>query len=331
MATNTSIEWTRNADGSAGKTWNPARGCSLVSAGCTNCYAMKMAHRFSAEGQPYEGLTEMSKRGPRWNGKAVFVREMLDAPLRVKRPTTWFVNSMSDLFHPDITFEQVAAVFAVMAAAKQHTFQVLTKRPERAVEFFEWLRRDNGGSPLCGDEWAGLGQSELGDGSSEGETEAFWRLRERFPTDLKGGAHKWPLPNVWLGVSTENQETADRRIPLLLKLPAAIRFISAEPLLGPIDLTNALLADDSLDWVICGGESGAGARACNTEWIRSIVEQCHRANVACFVKQLGKSVYEDNGGLLAHKLIQLRDKKGGDMNEWPTDLRVRKMPRTAAE
>jgi protein gp37 len=303
----TSIQWTE-------KTWNPVRGCSLVSAGCTNCYAMKMAHRFSGKGQPYEGLTELSKRGPRWNGKAVFVPEMADAPLRAKKPTVWFVNSMSDLFHPDITNEQIAAVFGVMAACPQHTFQVLTKRPKRAAEWFKWVELDRG---VDAEQWV---------------QQCAFSLVERFPLHPVKGTFKrfpWPLLNVWIGVSAESQETADERIPVLVRLPADVRFVSAEPLLGPIDLRYAAFngADSfsamaGIDCVIAGGESGPGARPCNIEWIRSIVQQCSQADVACFVKQLGsKPVGLDS---------RLADRKGGDMGEWPTDLQVRQMPRTAA-
>ena len=317
----TSIEWTKNADGSQGKVWNWARGCSRVSKGCERCYAERMAHRFSGDGQPYEGLTTLSKKGPRWVGEARFVREMLDLPLRTKKPTTWFTNSMSDPFHADLTFEQIAAVFAVMAATPQHTYQMLTKRPERAVEFFEWLRDHCGGAPMCGDEWAGLAQNEMGDGSSESAEEAFWRVRDCFPSDTNGGSHRWPLPNVWLGVSCEDQAAADERLPILLQLPASVRFVSAEPLLGSVDFSRWL--SDAVHWIIAGGESGPGARPCNVDWIRSIVSQCAQAGVACFVKQLGaKPIGLGPGGL--------RDRKGGDIAEWPADLRVRQMPLAAA-
>jgi len=323
------IEWT-------GETWNPVIGCRRVSEGCRNCYAEVMAGRIALMGGPAgERYSKVVKPGTRqWNGEAIFVPSALDKPLRWRKPRRIFVNSMSDLFHEDVTNEQIAAVFGAMAACPQHTFQVLTKRPERMVEWFEWV--------------GGTGR---------------WFVDTQQP---------WPLPNVWLGVSVEDQPTADERIPLLLQTPAAVRFVSAEPLLGPVDLRglpfgplgsrilDALTAgckSDTpwhLNWVIVGGESGPGARACDIGWVRSIVEQCRGADVACFVKQLGgHPVAEvarcavcgddvpytsgfadrDHGhGVLARNTewgvsrITLRDRKGGNPDEWPTGLRVREFP-----
>lgn len=314
----TSIQWTD-------KTWNPVRGCSLVSAGCQNCYAMKMAHRFSGKGQPYEGLTEMSKHGPRWNGTARFVPEMLDVPLRAKKPATWFVNSMSDLFHSDISFEQIAAVFGVMASCQSQTFQVLTKRPERAAEFFAWANdQAPAGKPLQTCLMAVLDYER-----------EHHRMSDEGPLHTKRCADPdgpWPLPNLWLGVSIEDQEAADKRIPILLTLPAAVRFVSAEPLLGSVDLlTAAFNGADSfgsmagIDWVIVGGESGHGARVCNVSDIRSVVEQCKRASVPCFVKQLGSNTHDEMAG--GDALPHPSDRKGGDIAEFPADLRVREFPR----
>jgi protein gp37 len=288
--TETRIEWTRNADGSPGKTWNPVRGCARVSPGCEHCYAERQAHRFSGRDKPYAGLTVLGKHGPRWSGKARFVPEMLGAPLHWRAPQRVFVNSMADLWHDDITDAQIAEVFAVMAACPHHTFQVLTKRPKRMLQWFrsgaEELTIDAGEQLAADMQWCH---------AHEGE--------------------HWPLPNLWLGVSCEDQERADERIPLLLQTPAALRFVSAEPLLGPVDLGRylkpTLVAHDGerlqhpdprvpfaggswewgLNWVIVGGESGPGARACDTGWVRSIVAWCNEAKVSCFVKQLGGHVF----------------------------------------
>jgi len=225
-----------------------------------------------------------------------------------------FVNSMSDLFHDDVTDEQIAAVFGVMGACHRHTFQILTKRPERMRAWFEWVRRE------AEDQEYGLLHDACGQLShilDPGE-----RMLDDGPTrfdeameDLMGV--EWPLPNVWLGVSTENQKAADERIPLLLRTPAAVRFVSAEPLLGELDLTHflkpTLVARDGerlqhpdprvpstggtwehgLNWVIVGGESGPGARGCNVDAVEGLVLQCIDAGVPCFVKQLGARPFQE--------------------------------------
>ena len=338
------IEWTN-------ETWNPVRGCSRVSPGCDNCYAMRMARRQDHLGGAYEGLTRIGKRGVDWSGVARFVPEALAQPLRWRKPRRVFVNSMSDLFHPSLTNEQIAAVFGVMAACPRHTFQVLTKRAERMREWFEWAERLGAAStPIR----IALGAREFIDEA---------RINGCHGDEIA----PWPLPNVWIGVSTEDQRRADERIPHLLATPAAVRFVSAEPLLGPIDfgsipanlptLPGGEVGDwfdalngtsegpdgstssadyPTLDWVIPGGESGNGARQCDVEWVRSIVRQCRNAGVACFVKQLG-AVYVDAvngiGGAKARpdpdlvpQIQRLKHGKGGDPAEWPQDLRVREFP-----
>ena len=325
MATKTSIEWTD-------ATWNPVRGCSLVSAGCVNCYAMKQAHRFSGPGQPYEGLTY----GPRWTGKIKLVPEALDAPLHWKKPRRVFVNSMSDLFHEDVPDEFIDRVFETICACRGlHTFQILTKRP---VRMLAWCKRAQGKFP-------------------------GW-----FRSD--GVLDLW---QTWLGVSVENQATAAERIPVLLQTPAAVRFVSAEPLLGEIDLRHidadgaghrdmyqldALTGKHSdmgrpcadvpmIHWGIVGGESGPGARACDVAWIRSIKNQFQEAGVPVFVKQLGTKPFDTsslpvdpsantfqqqildmvNRRGVERMLAGITNKKGGDIAEWPEDLRVREWPR----
>jgi len=228
MGDKTGISW-------ADATWNPIRGCSVVSEGCVNCYAMKMAHRFSGPGQPYENLTKMTKAGPQWNGNIRLVPEMLDKPLRWQRPRRVFVNSMSDLFHESVPFTFVQKVFLVMQEAYRHTFQILTKRPARLLEF-----------------WKHAG---WGDCAS---------------------------PNIWLGVTAENQKAADLRIPLLLQCPAALRWVSCEPLIGPVEL------GPGLDWVVAGGESQAGARPCHPDWLRSLRDQAANYQIPFHFKQWGE-------------------------------------------
>ncbi len=324
------------------ETWNPIRGCSRVSAGCDNCYAMAVAYRFKGAGQPYEGLATLRRGRPDWTGTTAEVPSHLGDPLRWKRPRRIFVNSMSDLFHPSVSNEYIAAVFGVMAAAQQHTFQVLTKRPKRAAEWLAWADALHSGSAT----------------GADAITRALGSYAHLLaPSDATAQAQRtchaikiaWPLPNVWLGVSAENQATADERIPQLLALPAAVRFVSAEPLLGPLDLTevsersvrtanmtvtrdalrpNALSAIDyaqgnRLDWVIVGGESGNNARPFDLGWARSLVEQCKSAGVACFVKQMGSDPIDG----LAGCSVLFQSKKGGDMNEWPPELQVQEFPR----
>ena len=241
----TKIEWTD-------ETWNPVRGCSLVSDGCRHCYAMKQAHRFSGKGGKYEGLTELGPDGPRWTGKLRMVPELLDLPLRWKKPRMIFVNSMSDLFHGDVPFDFINHVFSTMFRCPQHTFQILTKRPERMLDYVS---------------------------------------RSAFLSNA-------PFDNVWLGVSVENQKAADERIPLLLQTPAAVRFVSAEPLLGPINLRFPTGKNPNQDtWVIVGGESGPGARPMHPDWASSLRDQCNGAGVPFFFKQWGAWVESNQESL----------------------------------
>ena len=288
----TDIEWTN-------ETWNVATGCSRVSDGCDNCYAMRQARRFDGMGHGYDGTTR-NKDGVDWTGQINLHPDRLEEPLRWQKPRRVFVCSMGDLFHPAVSFDFIDRVFAVMALAKEHTFQVLTKRPERMLNYLSDCNH------------VGVG---LGDRISNGIAAAA----DVPPKEIRA---RWPLPNLWLGTSCENQETADERIPHLLKCPAAIHFLSAEPLLGSIDLNNVeasaaqlfgdsevlatgeslpapemaetfnTLGDQSefpmgLDWVIAGGESGHGARPMHPDWVRSLRDQCADAGVAFFFKQWG--------------------------------------------
>lgn len=278
MSDSTTISWTDT-------TWNPIRGCSRVSAGCVNCYAERMAKRFAAKGQPYEGLVNGHGR---WNGTVRLIPEHLADPFRWGRPRKVFVSSMSDLFHEALTNEQIAAVFGVMAATPQHTFQCLTKRARRMREWFAWfgeeLRSERTEDDIAAETLsrllAGFAQGELGDGSREDEDRQFWRVHDLI-RDQDNRA-TWPLPHVWLGVSVENQEAADERIPELLATPAAVRFLSCEPLIGPVDLGQHA---SRLSWLIAGCESGPGRRDCDVAWLRSLRDQCADAGVAFFLKQ----------------------------------------------
>ena len=203
---------------------------------------------------------------------------------------------MSDLFHEAVNDRQIADIFAVMASCSRHVFQVLTKRPERMRAL--------------------LARNLL---------ESIGAVGGRY-------GDRWPLPNVWLGVSVENQATADERIPLLLDTPAAVRFLSVEPLLGPVDLRTWMPPDpeyrpSAIDWCIVGGESGPKARPCRLRWIGAVLDQCTRAGVSAFVKQLGSNV--EHHSLMTGELgsVALTDRKGGDPSEWPPELRVREFPR----
>lgn len=274
MSDRTGIEWTD-------ATWNPIRGCSRVSEGCRHCYAEGQAARIIAmdrgrgvpEGQgSYDGL--LAKAG-QWNGKIKVVDEALEQPLRWQKPRMIFVNSMSDLFHENVSDKVIDRIFAVMALATQHTFQVLTKRPERMKAYLSTPNRE---------------------GIVKG---AAWELLGHMPKRSNAGMKPaFPLPNVWMGVSVEDQTAADERIPLLLQTPAAVRWISAEPLLGAVDLSDWLevgsleselgLSNPGIDWVVVGGESGHKARPMHPSWARWLRGQCAAAGVPFLFKQWGE-------------------------------------------
>ncbi len=269
MTGDTAIEWTD-------KSWNPTKGCTQVSPGCAHCYAKTLTERFHGKGS---------------FDTVVLHPERLDAPLHWRKPSRVFVNSMSDLFHEDIPDSFIGQVFEMMRQTPQHTYQVLTKRPERMQEFCRLL-------------------------------------------------YAAPLPNVWLGVTVENQQFANERIPKLMLTPAVVHFVSAEPLLAPVDFTKInmgkregqlgkfdqyldalngthcdgmgferkLKAHHRLDWIIVGGESGPKHRPFDPKWARSVVRQCRTTGVAVFVKQLGGA------------------RPGNKLEDLPEDLRVREYP-----
>lgn len=306
----TTIEWTN-------RTWNPVTGCQRVSPGCDRCYAETIAHRFA-------GTAAFP------NGFAVTLHpERLDAPRRWRTGALVFVNSMSDLFHADVPDTFILTVFQTMADTPRHTYQVLTKRHARMRAF---TRRLTFRAPTPAERAAG-----------------HRLMAELAPEALPPGT-AFPLPNVWLGVSVEDQSRAELRIPALLETRAAVRFISAEPLLGPLDLSgwfkrvqvpacgncaprgpldwhsghlwglchcacHPAMAPRP-DWVIVGGESGPGARAMDPAWARNIVDLGQAADFPVFVKQLGSAWARRHGG----------PSKGQDPEQWPDGLNMRDMP-----
>lgn len=290
-----------NVPGYIPQTWNPIVGCSKISEGCRNCYAERQAIRnyncLTADRVKttetyfaYQNALQLDENPAvqktfgfnqaRWSGFTFLIEETLHKPLGWKKPSAIFVNSMGDMFHENTPDEWIDRVFAVMALCPQHLFIVLTKRAEKMEKYFSGWR---------------------GEVSPQ---------------------------NMWLGVTAENQAAADERIPHLLRTPAAIRFVSCEPMIGPVNVHSASLIDydysllpgnDSrpvITWVICGGESGPGARSMNPEWARSLRYQCAEAGVPFFFKQWGScgdgtKVQRDKG------------KKGGDIidgkqhHQWP--------------
>ena len=238
MAQNSAIEWT-NA------TWNPLAGCTCVSEGCRNCYAMAMAFRLGLMGQKkYAGLTLKNDAGkPVWTGEIRFDAGCLNKPLEWKTPQFIFVNSMSDLFHEKASDEMVIAIWHVMELATWHVFQVLTKRPERMIEVIQRLH---------------------------------------LPT----------LPNLWLGVTIENSSVA-KRAESLRNMSAAVRFISFEPLIGPVGSIDL----SGINWAIVGGESGFGARPMKEEWVDQIYAACRKSGTKFFFKQWGGVQKKKNGRL----------------------------------
>ena len=307
MSDGTKIAWTE-------ATWNPIRArrrdgqpnkagggwaCQRVSPGCVHCYAAGINKRLGT-GLDYDA------RGIA--GSDIYLDErILAEPLHWRRPRRVFVCSMTDVFAEWVPDEWLDRVFAVMALSKAHTFQLLTKRPKRMREYLSTARERIAAVIRDGK----MTKNQLYALDMAGSVEG-----------LPGTVHGlwWPLPNVWLGVSAEDQERADQRIPELLATPAAVRWLSCEPLLEPVEP-----ALDGIAWVVVGGESGSGARACNEDWIRSIVQQCQSARVPAFVKQMGSNSQDDLVEGTDWRRVY-RDRAGGDPAEWPEDLRVREYP-----
>lgn len=308
MADNSKIEWTD-------ATWNPITGCMVVSPGCTNCYAMKLAGTRLQHHPSRAGLTIDTKAGPVWNGEVTLNEKWLDQPRRWTRPRRIFVCAHGDLFYERVSDSWIDQVFRAMAAAPQHTYQILTKRPDRAVEYINWPGSD------------------------------------------------YRPPKIWWGTSAEDQSRADERIPDLLKIPKGPQdklFVSLEPLLGPVDLTNHRVCNEcgntphvlwksdphadptkpwdddqcplhwwpnsgcegtlhhKIDWVIAGGESGPGARPMHPAWVRSLRDQCQEEGVAFHFKQWGEFTPADPAD--AHTAMHRVGKKAAgamlDGREW---------------
>lgn len=310
----TKINWTD-------ETWNPIIGCSKISIGCDNCYGEKMAHRLAninttsyylhvVKGSNYG--TPMAQTYPKWNGRTHFVESQLEKPGKWKKPRKIFVCSMSDLFHEDNSFDDILRVWDVMCENPRHIFQVLTKRPERMLEFYKWL-----------------GARCKNDGL------------DSVPSSSPDPLDYISTPDhIWIGVTTENQEMANKRIPVLFEVPAKTRFVSCEPLLGAIDfseiragvgLTYHALKGEALSLgekyydgpkisqLIVGGESGPKARPMHPYWVRSLRSQCESAGVPFFFKQWGEWHESD-----------LQENKGWKTHLWPDGKLMYKMGKKKA-
>lgn len=284
MSQNSSIEWTD-------ATWNPVRGCVKVSPGCAHCYAEAFAERFrGVKGHPYEQGFDLR-----------LVPEKLKEPLSWKKPRRVFVNSMSDLFQDGVPDSYLDSCFAVMACAQRHTFQVLTKRPDRMRDYL-------------------LSRAKSADYWKKAARELGWAL------EWEGISLVWyPLPNVIVGASIENDNFAQIRFPILCDLGERgwSTMVSMEPLLSAVTVPDRYLALGKRAWVIVGGESGHGARPFGVGWAQSIIQQCRSASVRVFLKQLGAN--PDWSGY-AFPDLALKSRKGGNPDEWPRDLRVREFP-----
>ncbi|MFI1194040.1 DUF5131 family protein [Micromonospora sp. NPDC020750] len=290
----TSIEW-------ADKTWNPLLGCERVSSGCDGCYAITTATIRAGNPHPkvaaaFAGLTERRDGRLDWTGRINLLDDRLTQPLGWKKPQRIFVNSQSDLFHKAVPDYFIAKVFAVMSVASQHTFQLLTKRHGRMRSLlsspaFQRLVADT--APLYAAGNPDLAQDNV--------------------------LSVWPLPNVHLGVSVEDQKAANLRIPALIDTPAAVRWLSCEPLLGPVDLDRTdkdALVDGGISWVVVGGESGPKARPMHPDWARSLRDQCIASEVPFFFKQTGSVLARELG----------IPGKGDEWNHLPAEFQIRETP-----
>ena len=332
--------------------WNPVVGCTEVSEGCKNCCAVRTVSLLatSLRTPQYHGIT----KDGHWTGMVRCLLEKLGLPLQWEKPLRILVGSLSDIFHPDVPNEFIAAIFGVAAACPQHTFIISTKRPERAAQWFKWVSRGDE-TPQFNAVYRCILEAARKDfdvpGSTDEEPDPGWQER-------------WPLPNVWLLTSVEDQLTAEKRIPWLFECTAAVLGVSYEPALGPADFAwiaqeredpgclNALTgewwpalgnADEEyrwreegprLDWVRVGGEWGPEARPCHIKWIRSVIRQCQEHVVPCWVDQIGRSPFGDIGWpgpgpmhARDHERGSITDFKGSDPSEWPKDLQVQELPK----
>lgn len=279
--------------------------CRKVSPGCLHCYSesQNQSNYFSfASKLPYAG--EAPKN-------LIFDDAVMEKLLRMRSGKKVFLCSMTDLFADWVPDEWIDKAFAYMALAQQHTFQVLTKRPERMTEYFGMSQKR-------------IATAAVNLGKSLNLPKKKYQFCENFEPD-------WNFQNIWLGCSVENQETVDMRCPHLLRTPAAVRFLSCEPLLEKIDISPYLHGSfwqkgspTGVTWAIVGGESGAKSRPCQLDWIESLVMQCQQQSAAVFVKQWGQNSLAYVAG--SSKKNKLKDRKGGDMAEWPESIRIRQFP-----
>ncbi len=334
-----SIAWLTGADGSKGRTWNPLAGCTPISPGCLNCYAATMAARLVEMGQAkYQGTAEFKDGRAKWTGAINLGDERdIDAPLSWKKPRMIFVNSMSDLFHEQVPDQFIDRVFVTMWNAQWHTFQVLTKRVERAVDYLgrhDWPLR--------------MARAALAAMQRREPAKAAIMSLDDFVEEFKSIA-SIGLPNLLIGPSIENQKVADQRLPSVARLHMMgwRTMISAEPLLERVNFDMNRWRS-FIDWLIVGGESGPHSRPCHVDWIDAVVSQCRIAGVRVFNKQLGARVIIRNdtfnewphegddlqtpaGWRPNHQgedvEVRLANKKGEAMDEWPERLRVRQQPK----
>jgi protein gp37 len=305
MADKTKIQW-------ADATINPAYGCTKCSPGCDHCYAETMASRNLSK--CYAGLTE----GRKWTGRVNLFPERMEEALKWKRPRRIFVGSMTDLFHKSVPFDFLDSIFAVMALAWDHTFMLLTKRPERMLEYFN----------SCPTTWSNHLANRIYSitGSIKKDNQVQASIEGRLNHSVG-----WPMRHVHLGVTVCNQAEADAKIPILLATPAAKRFVSVEPMLGSVNVSDHLEVwpgcgggeprEDCefcsgnlriLDWVICGGESGPGARPMHPDWARSLRDQCQAAGTPFFFKQWGEwAPGERSQDVVADILLDSRGEAAG--------------------
>ena len=331
MSDKTGISWTD-------ATWNPIRGCSRVSRGCEHCYAEVIAGRFGiprrpdayARRLPYQGLVRSTVDGPRWTSKVRFVESALGLPLRWKKPRRIFVNSMSDLFHEKVPDEWIGQIIDVMGSAPQHTFQILTKRPERMREFLTRNARSGGQlvTPLS-NAWWGVSVED------QATADARIPLLLQTPAAVRWVSYEPALSGVdfsaWIKSTVAMVSTSGARASNEQTLEAISELVKV--------VTRRL--KQSVDWLVVGGESGSGARPFDLAWARSAIGQCRAADVPCFVKQIGSNTIgspdfeeylrgESGADCLQDRLqaIGIRvDRKGADPTEWPLDLRVQEFPR----
>lgn len=286
MGVGTNIEWTDT-------TWPIVNGCRRKSAGCQNCYSERLTATRLKHMPKYKGLAVMTSGGPRYTGETRLWLPDLGLPLKLRKPQRIFVANMGDLFFSGVSDADIDAVFGVMAVCSHLTFQVLSKRPERMLRWFERATHEGCVAELL--------TRDVPLSSKNGR-------RDRLAT--MGAGWPWPLPNVHVGVSVEDQETADERIPLLLQVPAAVHWISAEPLLGPIDFHDWLGPHPKCSWLVGGSESGPGARPMDHAWLSDIIAQCRRSGARPFTKQIATTA----------------DRKGGKPEFWPAGDWPREFP-----